>query len=341
MEKVIIFDTTLRDGEQAPGYGMNIAEKLQVARQLEKLNVDVIEPGFPAASEGDFTAVKEVARTLMKCEIAGLARAIDRDIDRAWEAVKDAVKPRLKIVLSTSDIHLKYQLCKTREEVLEMAIGAVKRAKAHTPNVEFSAMDATRSDREYLAEVIEAAIDAGATTINIPDTVGYAVPSEYGMLIKYLKEKVKSIDRVVISVHCHNDLGLAVANSLSGVLQGARQVECTVNGIGERAGNASLEEIVMILRTRKNIFKLNTGVVSEMIFPTSRLITRITGIRVHPNKAIVGVHAFDHKSGFSLDNRSKGKMPFEIITPQTIGMKRGSGTRKERSSRHGCKRRLP
>ena len=340
MEKVIIFDTTLRDGEQSPGYSMNMSEKLRVARQLEKLNVDVIEAGFPVASEGDFQAVREVARKIKKCQVAGLARASDMDIDIAWEAIKEAVHPRIHTFISTSDIHLKYQLRKTREEVLEMAIRAVKRAKGYTPNVEFSAMDATRSDRDYLATVIEAAIDAGATTVNIPDTVGYAIPSEFGKLIKYLKEKIKNSDRVVFSVHCHNDLGLAVANSLSAVLNGVRQVECTINGIGERAGNASLEEIVMILRTRKDSLELDTDVVSEMIYPSSRLLTMITGVAVQPNKAIVGANAFAHESGIHQDGLLKEKITYEIMTPQSIGMTMSTLVMGKHSGRHAFKDRL-
>jgi len=340
MEKVIIFDTTLRDGEQSPGYSMNITEKLRVARQLEKLGVDIIEAGFPVASEGDFQAVREIARTIRKCQVAGLARAGDMDIDIAWEAIKEAENPRIHTFISTSDIHLKYQLRKTREEVLEMAIRAVKRAKGYTPNVEFSAMDATRSDREYLATVIEAAIHAGATTVNIPDTVGYAIPSEFGKLIKYLKEKVKNSDRAVFSVHCHNDLGLAVANSLAAVLNGARQVECTINGIGERAGNASMEEIVMIMRTRKDSLNLDTGVVSEMIYPSSRLLTMITGVAVQPNKAIVGANAFAHESGIHQDGLLKEKITYEIMTPQSIGMTKSTLVMGKHSGRHAFRDRL-
>lgn len=340
MEKVLIFDTTLRDGEQSPGYSMNITEKLRVARQLEKLGVDIIEAGFPVASEGDFQAVREIARTIRKCQVAGLARAADMDIDIAWEAIKEAENPRIHTFISTSDIHLKYQLRKTREEVLEMAIRAVTRAKGYTPNVEFSAMDATRSDREYLAAVIEAAIDAGATTVNIPDTVGYAVPLEFGMLIKYLREKVKNSGRAVFSVHCHNDLGLAVANSLAAVLNGARQAECTINGIGERAGNASMEEIVMILRTRKDSLNLDTGVVSEMIYPSSRLLTMITGVAVQPNKAIVGANAFAHESGIHQDGLLKEKITYEIMTPQSIGMTKSTLVMGKHSGRHAFRDRL-
>jgi len=294
MENVIIFDTTLRDGEQAPGNGMNVHEKLEIAEQLEALQVDVIEAGFPASSEGDFRAVREIARSMKRCEVAGLARAVASEIDVTWDAIKDAANPRLKTLISTSDIHLSYQLRKTREEVLEMAIRAVRRARRYTSNVEFSAMDATRSDREFLATVIEAVIDAGAATVNIPDTVGYAVPSEYGDLIRYLRERVRNSERAVFSVHCHNDLGLAVANSLTGLLNGARQVECTINGIGERAGNAALEEIVMALTFRKDLFNLDTRVIPEMLYPTSRLLASITGVTVHPNKPVVGAYVLSH-----------------------------------------------
>jgi len=257
MDQIRIFDTTLRDGEQSPGFSMNIEEKLQVARQLEKLNVDIIEAGFPIASEGDFQAVRAIAKTIKTCTVAGLARTENKDIDRAWEAIQEARYPLIHTFISTSDFHLKYQLRLSREAVLKKAVKAVKRAKSHTKNVEFSAMDATRTDREYLAEMVEAAIDAGAVTINIPDTVGYAIPQEFGDLIQYLCENVSNIDQAVLSVHCHNDLGVAVANSLAAVLRGARQIECAINGIGERAGNASLEELVMAIRTRKDFFQLN------------------------------------------------------------------------------------
>lgn len=340
VERVIIFDTTLRDGEQSPGYSMNITEKLRLAKQLEKLGVDVIEAGFPVASEGDFKAVREIARTLKKCQVAALARASDTDIDIAWEAIKEAVQPRIHTFISTSDIHLKYQLRKTREEVLEMAVRAVERAKGYTSNVEFSAMDATRSDWDYLAKVIEAAIDAGATTVNIPDTVGYAIPTEFGQLIKYLRERVKNSGRAIFSVHCHNDLGLAVANSLAAVMNGVRQVECTLNGIGERAGNASLEEIVMILRTRRDTLKLDTGIVSEMIYPSSRLLTMITGISVQPNKAIVGANAFAHESGIHQDGLLKEKITYEIMTPESVGMTKSTLVMGKHSGRHAFKERL-
>ena len=255
-DHVKIFDTTLRDGEQSPGASMNLAEKVRIAQQLEKLNIDVIEAGFPISSEGDFKAVQTISEVIKRCEVAALARANAQDIDRAWEAVKGAKFPRIHTFISTSDIHLKYQIKKSREEVVKITSQSVARAKRHTSNVEFSAMDATRSDVAFLCAVVEAAIKAGATTINIPDTVGYAIPSEFGELLRSIRQKVQGMDRVTMSVHCHNDLGLAVANSIAAVLHGVRQVECTVNGIGERAGNASLEEIVMAIRTRKDLIPL-------------------------------------------------------------------------------------
>ncbi|MCX5896724.1 MAG: 2-isopropylmalate synthase, partial [Proteobacteria bacterium] len=320
LEHIKIFDTTLRDGEQSPGNTMNIQEKLRVARQLETLGVDIIEAGFPVASPGDFSAVQEIARTIKKCEVAGLARANDRDIDVAWDAIKGAKYPRIHTFISTSDIHLKYQLKKTRDEVLTLAVKSVKRARRYTPNVEFSAMDATRTDRDYLCAVLAEAIDAGAITVNIPDTVGYAVPDEFGALIRYIREHVPNIAQAVISVHCHNDLGLAVANSLSAVANGARQVECTINGIGERAGNAAMEEIVMILRTRRDLFPIDSRIVTEKIYTTSRLITSITGVTVQPNKAVVGANAFAHESGIHQDGLLKEKITYEIMTPASIGL---------------------
>jgi 2-isopropylmalate synthase len=318
--RVYIFDTTLRDGEQSPGYSMNTEEKLLLARQLEKLGVDIIEAGFPIASEGDFEAVKLIAKEIKKSQVAGLARANKTDIDRAWQAIKGAAFPRIHTFISSSDIHLKYQLRKTREQVLKEAVAAVKLAKSYTDNVEFSPMDATRSDKDYLVEMVSAVIDAGATTVNIPDTVGYAIPEEFGHLIAYLFENVKNIDEAVISVHCHNDLGLAVANSLAAVKNGARQVECTINGIGERAGNTAMEEIVMALQTRRDLFGLYTKINTEQIYKTSHLLTQITGIPVQPNKAIVGANAFAHESGIHQDGLIKEKITYEIMTPQSVGI---------------------
>jgi len=337
LEKVVFFDTTLRDGEQSPGFSMNIPEKLRMAKQLEKLGVDIIEAGFPIASQGDFEAVKLIAESIKKSQVAGLARANNKDIERAWEAVQNAEHPRIHTFISTSDIHLTHQLRKSREEVLDMAISAVKKAKSYTENVEFSAMDATRSDRDYLCQVIEAAIDAGATTVNIPDTVGYTIPSEFGDMIKYIIKNVSNIDKAVISVHCHNDLGLATANSLSAVLNGARQVECTINGIGERAGNTSLEEVVMILYTRKDYAHLETNIISEEIYSTSRLLTSITGVGVQPNKAIVGANAFAHESGIHTDGLLKDKITYEIMTPESVGVKKSIIVLGKHSGRHALR----
>ena len=337
MERIRIFDTTLRDGEQSPGFSMNINEKIRMARQLEKLGVDVIEAGFPIASQGDFEAVSQIAQAVSGAQVAGLARANERDIDRAWEAIRTARLPRIHTFISTSDIHLTHQLRKSREEVLAMTVAAVRRAKSYTDNVEFSAMDATRSDWDYLCRVVEAAIDAGATTVNIPDTVGYAVPSEFGALIAYLKENVRAIDRAVISVHCHNDLGLATANAIAAVQNGARQIECTINGIGERAGNTSLEEAVMILYTRKEHMKLATGIRTTELYATSRLLTRITGVAVQPNKAIVGANAFAHESGIHTDGLLKDKITYEIMTPESVGVIKSSLVLGKHSGRHAMK----
>jgi 2-isopropylmalate synthase len=339
-ERVLIFDTTLRDGEQSPGNTMNTPEKLRVARQLEILGVDIIEAGFPIASEGDFEAVKLIAETIRDCEVAGLARANNDDIDRAWEAIKNAKMPRIHTFISTSDIHLKHQFKKTKDEILKIAVDAVKRARSYTPNVEFSAMDATRSDWDYLCRVLAEVIEAGATTLNVPDTVGYTVPSEFGQLIRYIISHVPNISRAVVSVHCHNDLGLAVSNSIAAVENGARQVECTVNGIGERAGNAALEEIAMILRTRKAIFGVDTRIVSEKIYPTSRLITSITGGAVQPNKAIVGANAFAHESGIHQDGLLKSKLTYEIMKPESVGITKSSLVLGKHSGRHAFRERI-
>ena len=318
--RIYIFDTTLRDGEQSPGASMNPEEKLIIARQLEKLGVDIIEAGFPIASDGDFAAVKQIAKEIKKCQVAALSRANKIDIDRAWQAVKVAVQPRIHTFISSSDIHLKYQLKKTRGQVLEEAIAAVKHASAYTDNVEFSAMDATRSDKDYLVDMVSGVIEAGASTVNIPDTVGYAIPEEYGNLIAYIFANVKNMGDTIISVHCHNDLGLAVANSLAAVKNGVRQVECTINGIGERAGNTAMEEIVMALNTRKDFFDLYTKVKTEQIFKSSRLLSQITGIQVQPNKAIVGANAFAHESGIHQDGLIKEKSTYEIMKPQSVGI---------------------
>jgi 2-isopropylmalate synthase len=318
--RVYIFDTTLRDGEQSPGYSMNTEEKLMMARQLEKLGVDIIEAGFPIASEGDFEAVKQIAKEIKKSQVAGLARANKLDIDRAWQAIKGAAHPRIHTFISSSDIHLKYQLKKSRAQVLTEAVEAVKLARSYTENVEFSPMDATRSDKDYLVEMVSAVIDAGACTVNIPDTVGYTIPEEFGEMIAYLFTNVKNMGNTVIAVHCHNDLGLAVANSLAAIRNGARQVECTINGIGERAGNTAMEEIVMALATRKDMYGLYTNIKTDQIYKTSRLLTQITGIPVQPNKAIVGANAFAHESGIHQDGLIKEKITYEIMTPQSVGI---------------------
>src|SRR5436190_5084384 len=318
--RVIIFDTTLRDGEQSPGISLNSAEKLEIAYQLARLGVDVIEAGFPIASNGDFEAVRAIAREVHGPVIAGLARAHAADTERAAEAVRDAERPRIPTFISTSDIHIRHQLQSTREDVLGQARAAVAHARSFVEDVEFSPMDATRADVEFTAEVLRAALEEGATTINIPDTVGYAMPHEYAAFLRRLYELVPGLADVVLSVHCHDDLGLAVANSFAGVQAGARQVECAVNGIGERAGNASLEEIVMLLHTRAADVGLTTGVNPRELARTSRLISRLTGYPVQPNKAVVGRNAFAHESGIHQDGVLKERTTFEIMDATTVGM---------------------
>jgi 2-isopropylmalate synthase len=341
MERQIrIFDTTLRDGEQCPGASMNAREKLEVAHQLARLRVDVIEAGFPFSSPGDFESVRQIAREVRGPIICGLARAKSDDIDATAEAVRDAERPRIHTVIATSDIHLRHKLRKTREEVLEMAVAAVKRAKSHVEDVEFSPEDASRSDRDYLCRVVEAAIEAGATTINIPDTVGYATPGEFAELLRELLTRVPAMDRVVLSVHCHNDLGLAVANSLAAIEVGAGQVECTINGIGERAGNASLEELVMALHTRKDRYGVTTGVDTHEIYRSSRLVRDVTGFVVQPNKAIVGSNAFAHAAGIHQDGVLKETTTYEIMTPETIGLESNRLVLTSRSGRHAFRVRM-
>jgi len=340
MDKVIIFDTTLRDGEQAAGGTLNINEKLEIARQLEKLGVDVIEAGFPISSPGDFEAVKLLAGEIKQPVICGLAHANPDAIDRAWEAIKEAAHPRIHVFLSASDIHLVHQLKKSREEVLRTARDMVARARSYTDDVEFSPMDASRSEPEYIYQILEAVIDAGATTVNIPDTVGYAVPDEFGDLIEGIFKKVPNAAKAIVSVHCHNDLGLAVANSLESVRRGARQVECTINGIGERAGNASLEEIVMALRTRNDFFDLTTGIDTKQIYKTSRLVSELTGFTVQPNKAIVGGNAFRHESGIHQDGVIKMSKTYEIMDPRTVGIPSSHLVLGKLSGRHAFKERL-
>ncbi len=325
-DRVLIFDTTLRDGEQCPGASMNLGEKLQVARALARLNVDIIEAGFPIASPGDFEAVKEIASTVEGPRIAGLARCVDKDIEAAAQAVEPAGdRARIHVFLATSAIHREFKLRKAKEEIIKAAVAGVQKAKSYVADVQFSPEDASRTELEFLAEVTEAAIAAGATTINIPDTVGYTVPDEFGHCIRYLKENVPNIDQAVLHVHCHNDLGLAVANSLEAVRNGARGVECTINGIGERAGNCSLEEIVMGLRTRKDAWGgLWTGIDAREIYRTSRMVSQLTGMHVQRNKAIVGANAFAHESGIHQDGMLKERSTYEIMNPEDIGLDTGT-----------------
>jgi len=341
VQTIKIFDTTLRDGEQSPGASMNMEEKLRIASQLEKLNVDVIEAGFPIASDGDFEAVRKIARTIKGPEIAGLCRANFKDIDRAWEALKYAGdRGRIHTFIATSDIHMERKLQMEPAKVKETAIKAVRHAAAYTPNVEFSCEDAVRTRLDFLAEMVEAVIDAGATTVNIPDTVGYAIPFEFYNIIKYLKDHVPNIEKAVLSVHCHNDLGLAVANSLAAIQAGAGQVECTINGIGERAGNCSLEEVVMALRTRRDILPYDNNVRTEHIYAASRLLSTITGIVVQPNKAVVGANAFAHEAGIHQHGVLMDKETYEIMTPESIGLNTNKLVLGKHSGRHAFVARL-
>ena len=318
-DKLIIFDTTLRDGEQSPGASMTKDEKVRIAKALERMRVDVIEAGFPIASQGDFEAVKAVADVVQDSTVCGLARALDKDIDRAGEALKSANSARIHTFIATSPIHMQEKLRMSPDQVLEQAVAAVTRARQHTDNVEFSPEDAGRSDLDFLCRVLEAVIDAGATTLNIPDTVGYNLPHQFGDLIYNLREKIPNSDKAIFSVHCHNDLGLAVSNSLSAVLNGARQVECTINGLGERAGNASLEEVVMAVRTRQDIFECDTALDTTQIMTASRLVSGITGFAVQPNKAIVGANAFAHESGIHQDGVLKKRETYEIMRAEDVG----------------------
>jgi 2-isopropylmalate synthase len=338
--RVLIFDTTLRDGEQSPGISLNTQEKLEIAQQLARLGVDVIEAGFPITSPGDFEAVQEISRKVEGPVIAGLARTHVADIDAAWNAVREAERPRIHTFISTSDIHIQHQLQTTREDVLGQARAAVAHAKQYLDDVEFSPMDATRADVEFTAEVCRVAIEEGATTINIPDTVGYTMPNEYTAYLEKLYELIPELRGVVLSVHCHDDLGLAVANSFAGLLAGARQVECAVNGIGERAGNASLEEIVMLLHTRRADVGLHTGAVTREIARTSRLVSRLTGYSVQPNKAIVGRNAFAHESGIHQDGVLKERTTYEIMDATTVGLEANSIVLGKHSGRHALKRAL-
>ena len=336
-DRVVIFDTTLRDGEQSPGISLNAAEKLEIAHQLARLGVDVIEAGFPIASPGDFEAVRGIARDVEGPVIAGLARAHAADIDRAYQAVREAERPRIHTFISTSDIHIEHQLQSTRADVKAQAQAAVAHARSLVEDVEFSPMDATRADVEFTAEVIQIAIDEGATTINIPDTVGYAMPQEYAAFLGRLYELVPDLRGVVLSVHCHDDLGLAVANSFAGLLAGARQVEVAVNGLGERAGNASLEEVVMLLRTREADHGLTTGIETREIARASRLVSRLTGYVIQPNKAIVGRNAFAHESGIHQDGVLKERSTYEIMDARTIGLDVDSLVLGKHSGRHALR----
>jgi 2-isopropylmalate synthase len=339
-ERVKIFDTTLRDGEQSPGASMNTGEKLRLATQLERLGVDIIEAGFPAASEGDFEAVSKIAAKLKQTEVAGLARANKADIDKAWGAIQHAAKPRIHTFIATSDIHLEYKLRMDREAVVRATIEAVQYARTLTDNVEFSAEDGSRSDRDFLCRVFGAAIEAGATTVNLPDTVGYAIPEEFAGLVGYVMQHTPNIHQATMSVHCHNDLGLATANTIAAISAGARQAEVTINGIGERAGNTSLEEVVMALHTRPNYLPMETGIHTEYIYPTSRLVSMITGIMVQPNKAIVGANAFAHEAGIHQDGMLKNPMTYEIMRPETIGLSANKLVLGKHSGRHALREHL-
>lgn len=339
-DKLIIFDTTLRDGEQSPGASMTRDEKVRIAKALERLRVDVIEAGFPAASDGDFEAVQAVAGSIKESAVCGLARALDRDIDRAGEALKNAQRRRIHTFIATSPLHMKMKLNMQPEQVIEYAVRAVKRARRYTDDVEFSPEDAGRSEEDFLCRILEAVIDAGATTLNIPDTVGYSMPHQFGATIANLIQRVPNSDKAVFSVHCHNDLGLAVANSLSAVLNGARQVECTINGLGERAGNASLEEVVMAVYTRQDVFPCYTDIRTQEIMACSRLVSSITGFPVQPNKAIVGANAFAHESGIHQDGVLKSRETYEIMKAEDVGWTANRMVLGKHSGRNAFKTRM-
>ena len=339
-DQVIIFDTTLRDGEQSPGAAMTKDEKLRIAKSLERLRVDVIEAGFAIASPGDFDAVKSIAGTITESTVCSLSRALEADIDRAAEALKPAARGRIHTFIATSPIHMKHKLCMTPEQVIEQAVFAVKRARNHIDDVEFSCEDAGRSEIDFLCRIIEAAIDAGATTINIPDTVGYALPHQFGETIAQLIQRIPNADKAIFSVHCHNDLGLAVANSLSAVVNGARQVECTINGLGERAGNASLEEVVMAIKTRWDELAVDTSINTQQIVPASKLVSGITGFPVQPNKAIVGANAFAHESGIHQDGVLKNRETYEIMKAEDVGWNTNRLTLGKLSGRNAFKTRM-
>ncbi len=332
--RITVFDTSLRDGEQSPGCSMNQQEKLRLAHQLDRLGVDVIEAGFPMASEGDFEAVRAISAVVRRPIIAALARACRPDIERAWQALQGAARPRIHVFLATSDIHLQYKLRMTRDQCLSQARDAVRLAKSLCHDVEFSPEDATRTDPDFLCRVLDAVVEAGATTLNIPDTVGYTMPTEFGDLIATIRRRVRGIEKVTISAHCHNDLGLAVANTLAAIAAGARQVECTINGIGERAGNASLEEIVMAMRVRPDRYPYETSIVGEHLFGASQLLSEITGVPVQPNKAITGRNAFAHEAGIHQDGVLKNPLTYEIMTPQSVGVPDSTLVLGKHSGRH-------
>jgi 2-isopropylmalate synthase len=340
MDRVFIFDTTLRDGEQAAGGSLNVQEKLEIARQLERLGVDIIEAGFPVTSPGDFEAVRLISQEVRTPSVCVLTHANLKAVDDSWDAVKGAANPRIHITLSSSDIHLFYQLRKSREEILKMSCDTVAHARKYCSNIEFSAMDASRTEPEYIYKLLEAVINAGATTVNIPDTVGYAMPRQFGELIDGVFKNVPNIDKAVVSVHCHNDLGLAVANSLEAIKRGAQQVECTINGIGERAGNAALEEIVMAIKTRPDFFDMTTDIDTRQIYRTSRLVSDLTGFPVQPNKAIVGGNAFRHSSGLHIDGMIKKSSTYEIMDPRSVGVPSSSLVLGKTSGRHAFRERL-
>ena len=339
-ERIVIFDTTLRDGEQAPGCSMTLNEKLRVARSLQDLKVDVIEAGFPAASPGDFEAVRKIARSIQGPTICGLARCNTKDIERAWNAVKDAEKPRIHVFVATSEIHRQHKLQMAKEEILRSAIDSVTLAKELCDDIEFSPEDASRTELDYLAEVVQAVIEAGATTVNIPDTVGYAVPDEFFQVFKYLRDNVNGIEKIRLSAHCHDDLGLAVANSLAAVQAGARQVECTINGIGERAGNCSLEEVVMAIKTREESFGVTTGVDTRRLYPTSRVVANVTGMHTPRNKAIVGENAFSHEAGIHQHGMLQNRATYEIMRPEDVGLARSKLVLGKHSGRHAFRERV-
>jgi 2-isopropylmalate synthase len=338
--RVLIFDTTLRDGEQSPGCSMNLSEKLEMAHALQELGVDVIEAGFPIASPGDFESVQAIAREVRGPIIAGLARCNKADIEKAAAAIKDAEKPRIHLFLATGAIHREFKLRMSREEIVKRTIESVKMAREYCEDIEFSPEDASRTELEFLAEVCERALECGATTLNIPDTVGYSVPSHYADIMRYLKKNVRGIEKAILSVHCHNDLGLAVANSLAALMEGARQVECTINGIGERAGNCALEEVVMALQTRKDFFNLQTGINTRLLFPTSRKLTTTTGMMVQRNKAIVGQNAFAHEAGIHQDGMLKERSTYEIMRPEDVGISKTELVLGKHSGRHALKDRI-